>query len=141
MLRIANESDFELVFSMSKKFAATLQHSELVENGKLSSLINAFLTEGNDQKIVLLYGDQGMLVAFLQPFTLGSAPMAVEFAWWVEPEARKSGAGKALAEAYEFWAKKMGAKLSTMACYDDQTAKFYEKNGYSLYERAYIKEL
>lgn len=140
-LRLATLEDYDIVMSMTKKFAASIELSDYVEEEKLIALVTDFLTTSDDLKIVLLYEDKGMLAAFIQPFTLGSVPMAVEFAWWVEPDARKAGAGKALAEAYEFWAKKLGAKLSTMACYDEQTGKFYEKNGYRLSERAYIKEL
>jgi hypothetical protein len=59
--------------------------------------------------------------------------------WWVNPEHR-SRKSLALKEAYEFWAKKVGAKFIQMAnMNDEKIERFYQRTGYDLTERAYLK--
>lgn len=69
--------------------------------------------------------------------------VAVETFWFVDPTYR--GVGKALFHAFEDVAKKLGceklAMIHMVDSYPDTLKAFYEKNGYSLAEMHYIKEV
>lgn len=142
MIKIASLEDFDLVLSHCKAFSDTIKQKEIVEEAKLKLIINSFLTAPKEEKICLLHGEEGMLAAFVEPFLLGVAPIANEIAWWVIPSARKKSVGKDLVEAYEYWAKKLNCKYTTLSCYaTNDLGKFYEGIGYVLHEKAYIKEV
>lgn len=141
-MKIATLSDSDLVFKFVKNFYTTISLVDLVEEEKIKQIIHNFLSSSPNERIVLLNGTEGMLAGFVQPFLFGSAPIATEIAWWVEPEARMKSVGKELVEAFEFWAKKLNCKYVTMACYaDNDIGKFYEKIGYKLHEKTYFKEI
>lgn len=93
------------------------------------------------KQIVLIYDDVGFLAGLATPSLFGDIRQATEMAWWVEPSERGKEAGGELLKAFEFWAKKVGCKLVTMISLNDKVGKYYEKNGYKLYERAYVKEV
>jgi GNAT superfamily N-acetyltransferase len=76
------------------------------------------------------------------PFPFGPYSLATETAWWVEPDKRGSGLGLQLLQAFEYWAKeKAGAAMISMSSLDDKVGEMYTKQGYKLYERAYMKVL
>lgn len=69
-----------------------------------------------------------------------------ELLWWVDPAARKTGAGLALLDAVEARARELGlVKWNMMDLVregsDDRARKIYEQRGYRLVERAYQKDL
>ena len=70
---------------------------------------------------------------------------AQELFWWVDEEARSSGAGRALLEALEGWARAVGAHSLTMislaALDGERVAKLYERAGYRRSELTFIKRL
>ena len=141
MIRIATQEDLDLVVSLASKFAQESPYSALVSPDKVRSIVEGILSADQSQKIILLYEDKGMLAGMLTPFLFGDKIVATELAWWVEPEHRKSQVGLQLLEAFEYWAKKTGANLITMISIDDAVGEFYQKKGYSLFERAYMKEI
>lgn len=83
----------------------------------------------------------GMLAGMIFPFLFGTVKTATEIGWWVSPEDRNKKLGKALLDAFEAWAKEQGCTIITMICLDTEVGKFYEKNGYSLKELTYSKEI
>ena len=70
--------------------------------------------------------------------------ICTEFFWYVRPEHRTKDSIK-LIEAYETWAKKIGARFITMAHFDDETGQrlslVYKRLGYKPIEHSYVKEL
>jgi GNAT superfamily N-acetyltransferase len=140
-LKIADINDFDLVYSMALKFANSSTYNKYIDEEKLKGLVNNFLSAPNEQSVVLLYDDVGMLAAMAQPVLFGSEYIATEFAWWVEPEYRSKGVGDQLEEAFYQWAKRIGCKLATMACYDEKTLEHFKKKGWTPFEYAVIKEL
>jgi GNAT superfamily N-acetyltransferase len=141
MLKIATLEDFDTVFDLAMKFSKASNYDKFVDPEKVKGMINIFLTADQTDKLILLYGDVGMLVAATTPFIFGGQKMATEIAWWVEPSERKNGVGDQLLQAFEHWAKKIGCKMVTMTSLDDNVGKFYETRDYVLYERAYFKEI
>lgn len=68
-----------------------------------------------------------------------------ELFWFINPDHRKSGVGKALMEALEACAKHAGVSKFTMvalqALAPERVGKLYEAAGYKLNELAYTKAL
>lgn len=66
-----------------------------------------------------------------------------ELWWWLTPEARGSGAGKALYNTLETWAQENGAAALFMIALDDdrveKTSKFYARAGFKPMERTFVK--
>lgn len=142
MLKLATLDDLDLVMSMAMKFAESTDLGKHTDRASIEALVRSFLSSPQEEKIIILHGEVGFIAGLVQPFMLGSVNLATEFAWWVDPEHRKKKVGKELVEAFEFWAVNVAhAKLISLACYDDEVGTFYEKNGYRLYERAYMKEV
>lgn len=143
MIRIATDKDIDLIVDMATKFIETTPYKDIYSVGQLRKVVTHMvspLTDRNNQ-IILLSDNGGFLAALATPSLFGDFRQATEMAWWVEPDARGKKAGGELLRAFEFWAKKVGCKLATMSSLDDKVGKYYEKNGYKLYERAYVKEV
>ena len=67
---------------------------------------------------------------------------AVELAYYVFPEYRKSRIWRELIKTYENWAKEIaGANYAAVALLDQRVGKLYERLGYRLTEVSYKKEL
>lgn len=141
MLRIATDKDFELIKSMVLQFAYETEYKDYVDPVKLGAVIEDMLEGDPSKKIIILHGDVGIIAGVINPIMLGTALMSTEVIWWVEPEHRNNAVGVELLEAYENWAKSCGCKLTTMVCLDDSVGKLYEKLGYTLRERTYLKEV
>lgn len=141
MIKIATMEDFALIRSMSIKFLEATDYKKYYNENKMDLLITDWLKSDNNIKIALLHGEDGMIGGCVNPFLFGNILTATEIAWWVEPEKRKTKVGKELLEAFEFWAKKVGCALIVMISIDDSLGYYYEKNGYKLFERSYMKEI
>ncbi len=138
MLRLATSEDFDVVKEMVMKFVAVSGYADLTDEDTLNGLIK-YMLSGEDPNTVVVLADGGMIAGRLDKFPFGDLLVTSEVAWWVDPEQRKLGLGKELVDAYEYWAKLKGAKICVMSALDDDLGKFYEKKGYELYERAYMK--
>jgi len=70
---------------------------------------------------------------------------AQELWWWVEPEARGGGAGKALLDMVELWAREHGASITMMGALEthriDAMTRVYARSGYTPVERIFYKGL
>lgn len=71
--------------------------------------------------------------------------VATELLWWVSPDHRKSGAGVHLVQLFLEWAKYAGC---TQACVSSLNNEFmnsldkvYTRLGFTLIEKAYVKDL
>ena len=62
--------------------------------------------------------------------------------WWVDHDARPTGAGLRLLRAAETWAVSQGAKSMLLSVYhNSQVARLYERLGYRSCEEIFEKEL
>lgn len=141
MVRRATFVDYPEIKEMSKKFLDQTEYQKHSDESKIDSMILNFLCSDGTDKIVFISEEGGWLAGFIAPFTFGLENMAVEFGWWVEPSKRGLKIGTELKDAFETWAKEQGCSLITMICLDDNIGKLYEKWGYKLYERTYMKEI
>lgn len=144
-LRVATVDDFDAVFEMCSKFIQQTRYSEYLVEEVFRPLVESFVTDTTNDKIGILALDEGKPVGLIggavNYFLFGGIKYAAEIAWWVEPEYRKSGVGKELIEAFEYWASKIDCKFVSMSALDKELPKFYEKLGYGFAEVSYIKGL
>jgi len=138
MVRIAQTEDFNIAFTLADIFV-TEAYGKWADSRATYSLVYQCIKD--EDKVFLLYEDKGFLAGVTNRFLLGNQYMAVELGWYVLPECRGTGAGKALMDGFEDWAKIMKCDLISMISIDDEVGNYYEKRGYKLYERTYMKEL
>lgn len=86
----------------------------------------------------------GIAGALMYPLYFNPAYEVVqELFWWLNPEARGSGAGEKLFQNVQDWAKDMGATVVFMVALDndrvDKMHKFYRRAGFHPMERTYMK--
>ena len=142
MIKIATIEDLPEVLDMAMKFMSLTGYTKYSDEQTISNLIETIVTGPQNTMIILLIPGVGFLAGQASPFVFGQSSIASEIAWWVDEEKRNSGIGAELVEAFEYWAKNVaGCTIITLTSLDDSVGKFYEKKGYTLYERAYMKEL
>lgn len=142
MIKIATTEDVAEILDMSKQFMSTTGYTKYSDEQTIANLIETIVTGRQDEMIILIIPGVGFLAGQSSPFAFGPHLLASEIAWWINEERRKSGAGEELIEAFEYWAKNVArCSIISLTGLDDQIGKFYEKKGYKLYERAYMKEL
>lgn len=88
----------------------------------------------------------GMAAAIAYPQYFNTSRVAAqELFWWVDENARGSGAGRELMRALESWARDKGADTMMMVALDDlngdAVAKMYANSGYKPLERNFVKAL
>lgn len=141
-IKIATVDDLHEVLDMSKEFMSSTGYSKYSDEQTITNLIETIVTGPQDTMIILLIPGVGFLAGQSSPFAFGPHFLASEIAWWVNEDQRKSGAGNELIEAFEYWAKNVArCSIISLTSLDDKVGKIYEKKGYKLYERAYMKEL
>lgn len=142
-MKIATIEDFDEILSMSMKFMEKTGYTEHSDEETISKLITNILIGEQNQMIILLKPGMGFLAGMCSPFLFGPHFIASEIAWWVNEDQRGSGVGAELLDAFEYWAKNVAnCSLITMTTLNnEEIGKFYEKKGYELYERAYMKKL
>lgn len=141
-MKIATTEDTQEIVDMAMKFMATTGYTEYSNEEVITQLVNNILTGKQNEMIILLEPGVGFLAGMSSPFVFGPHFLASEIAWWIEPDHRGNGTGAELIDAFEYWAKNVaGCTMISLTSLDDSVGKFYEKKGYALYERAYMKEL
>lgn len=141
MIRKAALKDVEALVEMGIKFGEASPYKEYYTEGKVRAIANLCAQEWVDFVAFIDTDNKGMIVGHASKFLLGEVQIATEIAWWVNPEDRKGSVGKELLEAFEGWAKEQGCKLISMISIDDTLGSYYEKCGYTLTERSYMKEI
>jgi GNAT superfamily N-acetyltransferase len=86
----------------------------------------------------------GIAGALMYPLYFNPAYEVVqELFWWLNPEARGSGAGEKLFQNVQTWAKDAGAAAVFMIALDDSRVdkmdRFYKRAGFHPMERTYMK--
>lgn len=138
-IRHATTDDAETLIKFLFNFAAESPYTNLVDPYRIGQLAGSFIMD--EDKLALICGDQGMLLAMTMPFLWGAKKTATEMAWWVEPSARNNGVGTALIEEFQRWAEAEGCSAITLTSLDNSVAKLYDRLGYKLCEQTYIKEI
>lgn len=141
-MKIATIDDLDEVKAMAFKFLDASPYKDYGGQEAVSKFIEDILNGDPSSRIILIKPGEGFVVGLVTPFLFGSDRIVTEVAWWVEPDKRSSGVGAELHQALEYWAKNVAnCKYMSMASLDKTVEKYYKKNGYKLYERAYMKVL
>ena len=140
-MRIAELEDLQTVLDMSMKFMDSIGYKDFSDEASISELIVRVLSAPHDEQIIIL-DDFGFIAGQKTKFPFGPDYLASEIAWWIDPESRGENRGLKLMNAFEYWAKNIAnCRFISMTSLDKNVEKVYKKNGYKLYERAYMKVL
>lgn len=140
-MKIAELEDFDTVLNFAKKFVESSPYKDFYDEETVKALIKFYLEQPRDTHIIIL-DDFGFIAGSASMFPFGTGKLASETAWWIEPDSRGENRGAKLKDAFEYWAKNIAqCNLITMTSLDKNVEKIYKKNGYKLYERAYMKVL
>lgn len=143
-LKLATVEDFEDIKRMALAFAEASPYKDFPrEETKIEELILNLLRDRN-KTIIILYLHEGnpvgMIAGMSSEMIFSRDLVTSEVIWWVDKEFRGSRKALALKEAYEYWAKRIGAKYIGMSNLDDpKISRYYERSGYKPYERAFMK--
>jgi len=149
VLKIADYTDVPELKRMSLLFKENSPYKDFpVDEDKVEQLILSLIGAGPKDCVVLLsiIEDKpvGMVAGLSREWIFSKEKHATEIVWWVDPEYRGE-AGKELQEAFVFWANKGGCKYLHMTLLEnkDKTKmkKLYEKQGFKLFEQAWVKEI
>lgn len=149
MLRLAKETDADVVSSLAKKFFRETQYGKIpLSDVNVRESVQPFLRPSQGDKVCILWdadpyfgivGAQTMDIPFIE------RKVAMECMWWVDPEIRGGPAAKELLDAFEHWASLVGADMIQMSCLNNRTGKildrFYKNRGFTLSELTYTKEI
>lgn len=139
-IRVASAEDHEYLLHLAMQFVGNTAYKDMADEDTISDFIWGLLAPEKAADAIVLVAEGGMLWGMAAPFVYGKCKVATELAWWVEPEFRKSGLGKELLDAFEYWALKVGCQAVVMAGLDTDITKYYEKRGYTPREYLYMKE-
>jgi L-amino acid N-acyltransferase YncA len=144
VIRPATFSDIPKMLEMGKSFFEASGYSEITtyDPESFGATLEALLN--SNQAVVLVAGDFGMAAALVYPlyFQAGHRT-AQEMFWWVDKEHR--GVGTQLFDALLAGCKAKGAESLSMIALERLTPEkvggIYERRGFRLHERSYIKKL
>ncbi len=141
-IRYANDADMARVIEMGCRFInSTPYRAHLTPSPAHMERLYQMLML-NDGGVLLAERDGqivGMLGYMIYEHPMSGERGAVEFFWWVEPDAR--GDGMRLLRRAERDARDRGALRLQMIAPTDQVASVYQRLGYTFVESAYQKVL
>jgi GNAT superfamily N-acetyltransferase len=146
-VRAATTEDVPDIVAMAERFYAETHYAAIVPLARESAAGLALLLIERGVMLVAVHDGAivGMVGLFLEPFTFNVAiTVATELVWWVNPEARETGAGQALLEAIESACRARGAdliRMMTLHSSPPHAAALYARRGYVPTEHAYTKEI
>ena len=148
-LKQASLDDVPAIMAMGEK----LYKDSVYQNMKLDlvrarQMLEKFIIEGAEDYMVVLSHDNGKPVGVIAAYVFtplfSSDKVATEVLLWLEPEYRTTQRGKELMDAYEYWAKLVGAKLvqyGLLSTADPRLGLFYKRRGAFEAENVYYKEI
>lgn len=148
-LKVGGLKDFDAIKRLCIDFYKASIYSEYgYDEDKIDSIISEFIHDPANRIIILGLSEDkpvSILAASVQPIIFSKARIATEVLWWVDEGHRQSGVGLKLIEAFEYWAKNIAKADYSQLCtlngeYADRVGKYYERLGYKLSEKAYLKQ-
>jgi GNAT superfamily N-acetyltransferase len=137
-MRPAEYSDIPEILRMGREFAKAIGKD--VNREVLVPHLEGMI---NSEQALLAVDDGAMVAGILYPSYLDGEVTAQELWYWVDPDKRKQGKGKALIETFETWATAMGATVLLLTATHGMThrvlGKIYSARGYKPQEHVYSK--
>lgn len=147
-VRKATEDDVNAIVDMSAKFYATTAYAAVAPMSRATvEKLTRWLIETGVMLVAFddSKGWVGMVGLGCVPGTFNDAMVgAHEIVWYVDPEARNGGVGRALLEAIEPACKERGADAIWMMHLADsppQAGEMYVKMGFAPSEHSYMKRI
>ncbi|PZX19824.1 acetyltransferase (GNAT) family protein [Palleronia aestuarii] len=134
MIRDATFVDWPAVDRMARQFRDSAAPWIAYEPARFRRTFDALVVQEHGCALMLENG-KGILMAIALPSPFSGELVAQEIMWWIEPEAR--GRGREMLDAYETWARAIGAMRCGVTCLDDRTANLFARRGYERAELAY----
>jgi GNAT superfamily N-acetyltransferase len=138
-MKIAELEDVDTILAMAMQFVRATGYEKLSDEETIKNLITQYVTSSSTDCIII-FDEFGFIAGRCTDFPFGPGKIASETAWWIDPDSRGQNRGQKLMQAFEYWAKVIAeANMISMTSLDKDVEKIYKKNGYKLYERAYMK--
>lgn len=138
-IKIATEADLEVLMKLARHFVKASPYTDLCDDDTIRTVITNLVNMDKHEAVILMYDEVAFLAGIKTKFMFGTSSIASEICWWVEPDHRHQNIGMKLLKEFELWAKLAGCASVYMVSLDEEVGKFYEKNGYVLQERNYMK--
>ena len=144
-VRHADATDMDAVLRAGRGLygAARFESIAPFDEERLRNLVEAADNNGTAVLVAMVDGRTvGVKALSLsQVWFSPTALVAQELFWWVDPEHRGRGVGRALLEAAEKWAQDKGAKLFLAVIYEgsERGPSVCERAGYRLFENTWAK--
>lgn len=146
-VRNATPADVPAIVRMSERFYETTSYCAWADFN--AETVEALSQNLIDNHVMLVAEHEaevvGMVGLFVAPFMFNSERVgAYEVVWWVEPEGRASGAGRALLSAVPAACEARGCaavQMVHLANSPPQAGALYESAGYRHTESSYTKVL
>ncbi len=147
-VRLAEPADLASCLDMTARFHAASPISDIAPFDRDGMAVTLKEMLSNPRAGVWLAlrnaAPVGIAGALLYPLYFNPAYEVVqELFWWLNPEARGSGAGEKLFRSVQDWASDMSAVAVFMVALDDDRVnkmdKFYRRAGFSPMERTYMR--
>lgn len=147
-LRLATLDDIPYLMGLAKTLYETSGWDMIPVNyEKGRQIFEKFIVEGQKEALVLISHDKGKAVGVLAAYAFvpmfSDSKIAVECLWYLEPEYR-GHRGLDMKEAYEYWAKLVGAdfcQYGVLSTSPPGLEKLYQKEGMTYSEKVYLKKL
>ena len=147
IVRPATEADIPAIIGMSAAFYAGTSYAAISDMDDTAVItIAGMAIETGTMLVAEVDGALvGMVCLLVLPFLFNAKKTsAEEVAWWVDPDARSSGAGAALLAAIEPACLAAGAdmiRMATLATSPSHAGILYERAGYVHSDTTYTKVL
>jgi N-acetylglutamate synthase-like GNAT family acetyltransferase len=157
MIRLASSADIPRIVELGSKSLVGGPYEKLIADNKEQTYKLALQIIHGGGKILVweddvetedeLHGKHlvkkitGLLGMLIVAHPFSGEITADELMWYVEPEARKSGAGIKLLWEAERVAKEMDAKKMQVSAPNEKIGALYKRYGYEQIEVKYLKEL
>lgn len=149
-VRPAEPDDLPALMRMTQDFHAASPCASYVPFCPASMADTLHRLAVNDESCLLVgeVGGEvlGVIAGVASPHYVNAAHTTTqELFWWVDPAARHTRVGLRLLQAFEDWAKQVGANTlfmaSTATLTPDKLARFYQRKGYGAVDVNYAKNL
>lgn len=146
-IHLATAADIPAIVRMGARFYPRSQHAALIDYCEDSAALMArHVIDNGFLLIATVEGEPvGMLGFIVAPFALNLRhTTATEVMWWVDDDARGSGAGLLLMRRAKAEAQARGARIQTMSTLSStpgQVGELLVRSGFRHIESTYLMEL
>lgn len=148
-LRFAGLNDIDAILDLAKELYKDSPYSPLSVNPvKVRATLEKIIVESKGEYVILLSVDGqeivGVLVGYVYSPVFSDDRIAIEMLWYLKPEHRSGNRGVDMMDAYEYWAKGVGAKViqyGYLSSSPEGMLKLYRRRGFELSEQIFQKVL